>query len=84
MKANGNYNTPNSRSPGFSKMITRDYPRGKGQHCPTASKRLALALFLCHHGLMIEQDKTNKARILGYAIGLVAVIVVVAWKFATR
>lgn len=33
---------------------------------------------------MIEQEKANKSRIVGYTIGLVVFVVVVAWKFAIR
>jgi hypothetical protein len=33
---------------------------------------------------MIEQEKANKSRIVGYAIGLVVFAVILAWKFATR
>jgi hypothetical protein len=31
---------------------------------------------------MIEQEKANKSRIVGYAIGIVIFVVVMAWKFA--
>jgi hypothetical protein len=30
---------------------------------------------------MMEQDKVNKARILGYGIGLAIFMVVAIWKF---
>jgi hypothetical protein len=30
---------------------------------------------------MIEQEKSNKARLWGYTLGLVIVVAVVAWKF---
>jgi hypothetical protein len=43
-----------------------------------------LAFILWHSSFMIEHEKTNKARIVGYALGVVVVIAVVAWKFATR
>lgn len=33
---------------------------------------------------MQEQEKVGKARLIGYGIGLVAVIVVVTWKFIFR
>jgi len=33
---------------------------------------------------MIEQEKTNRARIWGYALGALVFAAVVAWKFATR
>jgi hypothetical protein len=33
---------------------------------------------------MFEQDKVNKARIIGYGIGLAVFIVVVVWKFVVR
>jgi hypothetical protein len=33
---------------------------------------------------MLEQQKTNRARMIGYAIGIVAFVAVVAWKWMTR
>jgi hypothetical protein len=33
---------------------------------------------------MIEQEKVNKARIWGYATGLVVFLVVVVWKLMIR
>jgi hypothetical protein len=33
---------------------------------------------------MIEQNKVNRARMLGYAVGIVVFVAVVAWKFAVR
>jgi hypothetical protein len=33
---------------------------------------------------MIEQQKNNRARIWGYALGAVVFVAVVAWKFVTR
>jgi hypothetical protein len=33
---------------------------------------------------MQEQEKANNARIIGYVIGIVAVVAVVAWKFVVR
>jgi hypothetical protein len=33
---------------------------------------------------MIEQQKSNKARIYGYAVGIVAVMAVLAWKLIAR
>jgi hypothetical protein len=33
---------------------------------------------------MLEQQRTNRARMIGYAIGIVAVAAVVAWKWMTR
>ena len=33
---------------------------------------------------MDEQQKSNKARIYGYLIGLVAVVAVMAWKLIVR
>lgn len=33
---------------------------------------------------MIEQQKTNKAKIYGYVLGLVAVVVLVTWKLIAR
>ncbi len=33
---------------------------------------------------MIEQDKVNKTRIIGYAIGIVVFVIVAVWKFAVR
>ena len=33
---------------------------------------------------MIEQQKANRTRIWGYALGIVAFVVVAVWKFAAR
>jgi hypothetical protein len=33
---------------------------------------------------MLEQEKTNRARLIGYGIGLLAVIGMIAWKFLAR
>ncbi len=33
---------------------------------------------------MIEQDKVNRARLIGSAIGIVAVIAVVLWRLVAR
>jgi hypothetical protein len=33
---------------------------------------------------MIEQNKVNKARMMGYAVGIVVFVAVVAWKFTVR
>jgi len=33
---------------------------------------------------MQEQEKANKARMVGYVIGIVCVVAVVAWKFVVR
>jgi hypothetical protein len=33
---------------------------------------------------MQEQEKVGKARIIGYALGLVAFIVIAIWKFVVR
>src|ERR1700679_3614539 len=33
---------------------------------------------------MIEQEKAGRTRIWGYALGIVAFVVVAVWKFATR
>ena len=33
---------------------------------------------------MIEQNKVNRARMIGYAFGIVAFVTVVAWRFAVR
>jgi hypothetical protein len=33
---------------------------------------------------MIEQEKAGRTRIWGYALGIVAFMVVAVWKFATR
>jgi hypothetical protein len=33
---------------------------------------------------MIEQEKANKTKIWGYALGAIVFVVVVAWKFVTR
>ncbi len=33
---------------------------------------------------MYEQEKTNKARMIGYAIGIVCIVAVVAWKLVVR
>jgi hypothetical protein len=33
---------------------------------------------------MIEQQKVNRARLLGYALGAIGFVAVVAWKFVTR
>lgn len=33
---------------------------------------------------MQEQEKVGKARMIGYGIGLLAVIVVAAWRFIFR
>jgi hypothetical protein len=34
--------------------------------------------------VMIEQEKAGRTRIWGYALGIVAFVVVAVWKFATR
>ena len=33
---------------------------------------------------MQEQEKSNKARMIGYAIGIVCVVAVAAWKLVVR
>ncbi len=33
---------------------------------------------------MIEQEKINRVKIWGYALGAIVFVVVVAWKFVTR
>jgi hypothetical protein len=33
---------------------------------------------------MQEQDKVNKARMIGYAIGIVCIVAVLAWKLVVR
>jgi hypothetical protein len=33
---------------------------------------------------MVEQDQTNKARSIGSVIGIVLVLVVLAWKFVVH
>jgi hypothetical protein len=33
---------------------------------------------------MQEQEKANKARMVGYVIGIVCVVAAVAWKFVVR
>jgi len=33
---------------------------------------------------MQEQDKVGKARIIGYGVGLAALVVVTLWKFLVR
>jgi hypothetical protein len=33
---------------------------------------------------VIEQDKVNKTRIIGYTIGIVAFVIVAVWKLALR
>jgi hypothetical protein len=33
---------------------------------------------------MIEQEKANRTRMWGYAVGIVVFVVVAVWKFATR
>ena len=33
---------------------------------------------------MQEQNKANKARMMGYAIGIVCIVAVVAWKLVVR
>jgi hypothetical protein len=33
---------------------------------------------------MLEQEKANKAKIVGYGLGLAVVILAVAWKFLAR
>jgi hypothetical protein len=33
---------------------------------------------------MYEQEKVQKGRMIGYAVGLVVFIAVVAWKFLVR
>jgi hypothetical protein len=33
---------------------------------------------------MTEQEKVNRVRIWGYALGAIVFVVVIAWKFATR
>lgn len=33
---------------------------------------------------MLEQKKANNARLIGYALGLVAVATTLAWKFLVR
>jgi|HubBroStandDraft_4_1064222.scaffolds.fasta_scaffold4304779_1 hypothetical protein len=33
---------------------------------------------------MLEQEKANKAKIVGYGLGLVVVLLAVAWKFLAR
>jgi len=33
---------------------------------------------------MLEQQKTNRARMIGYAIGVVIFAAVVAWKWLVR
>jgi hypothetical protein len=33
---------------------------------------------------MIEQEKVNRTRIWGYAIGVVVFVAVVAWKFVAH
>jgi hypothetical protein len=37
-----------------------------------------------HTGLMLEQDKTNKARMIGYAIGIAIFAIVAICKFVVR
>jgi hypothetical protein len=39
---------------------------------------------LCNNRLILEQEKVNRARIIGSLIGIVAVLAVVAWKFLVR
>ena len=33
---------------------------------------------------MQEQEKVNKARMIGYVIGIVCIVVVVAWRLVVR
>jgi hypothetical protein len=33
---------------------------------------------------MLEQDKANKAKMIGYGLGLIVVVLAVAWKFVVR
>jgi hypothetical protein len=33
---------------------------------------------------MLEQQKVNRARMIGYAIGIAAFIAVIAWKWIAR
>jgi hypothetical protein len=33
---------------------------------------------------MHEQDKVNKARMIGYVIGIVCIVAVLAWKLVVR
>jgi hypothetical protein len=33
---------------------------------------------------MIEQEKVNRIKIWGYALGVIVFVVVVAWKFVIR
>ena len=33
---------------------------------------------------MIEQEKINRVKILGYTLGVIAFVAVMAWKFMTR
>jgi hypothetical protein len=33
---------------------------------------------------MLEQQKVNRARMIGYAIGIVSIAVAVAWKWMVR
>jgi hypothetical protein len=33
---------------------------------------------------LLEQEKANKAKVIGYGLGLVALILAVAWKFVVR
>lgn len=35
-------------------------------------------------GPMYEQEKVQKGRMIGYAVGLVVFVAVVAWKFLVR
>jgi hypothetical protein len=33
---------------------------------------------------MIEQEKVNRSRIIGYAVGIVVFVVAIAWKMVSR
>jgi hypothetical protein len=44
----------------------------------------ACGMMIASEVFMTEQEKINRGRIWGYALGAIVFVVVITWKFATR
>jgi hypothetical protein len=72
------------RAVGESVRLRNYVRRNKNQKSRFRPQVRGIVKSLARCVVMIEQEKAGRTRIWGYALGIVAFVVVAVWKFATR
>src|SRR5580704_16373339 len=72
------------RAVGESVRLRNYVRRNKNQKSRFRPQVRGIVKSLARYVVMIEQEKAGRTRIWGYALGIVAFVVVAVWKFATR